>query len=139
MRKFRAALVEDNTMFANIVKHFLESELEVEVEIFATAESFMESNIKSFNVVLLDYYLNISDFFAPSGEIVLEHLKQLKFELPVVLFSDIEDSKKVNHLMKMGVVGFVPKSEDWFEKLTVCVKGIQEESMLTGLGSEATI
>ena len=78
-------------MFANVVRVFLQGELDVEVEIFSSAESFLDSEINRFDLILLDYYLNISDFFAPSGEVVLNEMKSKDLKVPVILFSDLND------------------------------------------------
>lgn len=89
MKKFKIALVEENTMFANVVKIFLQGELNVELEIFSSAKSFLEGALLSFDLILLDCYLNISDFSTPSGEAVLSELKSKGIKLPVILFSDL--------------------------------------------------
>ncbi len=122
MKKFKIALVEDNTMFANVVRVFLQGELDVEVKIFSSAESFLDSEISSFDLILLDYYLNISDFFAPSGEVVLNEMKSKGLNVPVILFSDLINREKINQLIGAGVVHFIPKTECLFEELLIVVQ-----------------
>lgn len=124
MKKLKIALVEDNTMFANVVKFFLQDELKVDVEVFSSAESFLEGAILNFDLILLDYYLNISDFFAPSGEFVLNGLKSKGIKLPVILFSDLVDDEKIDQLKSEGVIHFIPKSERLFEELIQIVQDI---------------
>lgn len=127
MENYKIALVEDNTMFANIVKMYLQNEIGVIVDIHPSVDSFLESNIESYNLILLDYFLNISDYFAPSGEIILNQLNEQNFNTPVILFSDIEDPVKIEKLVNKGVVNFIPKSENLFEELRITIQNIIDE------------
>ena len=138
MKKLKIKLLEDNTMFANVVKVFLQTELAVEMEIFSSAESFLEEDEQDFDLILLDYYLNISDYFAPSGEVVLKELKSRGKKVPVILFSDLVDDEKIKQLMGNGVIHFVPKTECLFEELLLIVKN-SLDNRLQFVGAYSTI
>ena len=126
MKKYKIAIVEDNRMFANITAEFIANEMEAEVLVFNDANSFLESDLQSFDLVLLDYYLNIQDFFAPTGELILDKLGKLNIRIPIILLSDVQKPSKVIELMGKGVLDFIPKSETLFISLLKAIKSLKE-------------
>lgn len=125
--KNRIAIIEDNTMLANISKDFIESELNVDLHVFATAQSFIEGNCEAYDLIILDYNLNAYDFFAPTGEIVLKFVSALKHKPFVVLFSDLDHEQKLEELKAYGISKYLPKSENLFVELK---NALQELLML---------
>jgi FixJ family two-component response regulator len=112
-------------MLANILREFLESEIVVSINLFATAQDFLDSDLESYDLIILDYHLNIQDFFAPTGELILDKLNELDINVPVILLSDMKKPEKVISLMGKGVLDFVHKSETLFLDLKKSILEIQ--------------
>tara|TARA_B110000211_G_scaffold234632_1_gene305237 strand:+ start:1137 stop:1628 length:492 start_codon:yes stop_codon:yes gene_type:complete len=124
--KRKIAIVEDNIMFANILANHIQEEYKAETSIYTSADQFMESNMKEYDLLILDYYLNISDYFAPSGEKVLKSINSTDIKLPIILLSDLNEPAKVSKLMREGVSQFVKKDDRLFLRIIESISEIMK-------------
>ncbi len=125
MNTFKIFIVEDDDVFAKILKHHLSLNAEYEVEIFNNGKSFLKNLYKNPSVVTLDFYL--PDL---SGLEILNKIKEFNIDLPVVIVSGQQNISTAIEFLKKGVYDYVLKDEDTKTRLWNIMKNIRENVIL---------
>lgn len=125
MESFKIFVVEDDELFAKILKHHLSLNSEYEVEIFTKGKTCLENLYKNPSVITLDYYL--PDI---SGMDMLKKIKEFNPDLPVVIVSGQQDISTAVELLRRGVYDYILKDEDTKTRLWNIMKNIREHTEL---------
>lgn len=125
MNTFKIFIVEDDEIFAKILKHHLSLNADYDVEVFTNGKSFLKNLYKNPSVVTLDFYL--PDL---SGLEILNKIKEFNPELPVVIVSGQQDISTAIELLKKGVYDYVLKDNDTKTRLWNIMKNIRENVIL---------
>ncbi len=125
MNTFKIFIVEDDEVFAKILKHHLSLNPDYEVEIFTNGKSFLKNLYKNPSAITLDFYL--PDM---SGMEILNKVKEFNPELPVVIVSGQQDISTAIELLKKGIYDYVLKDEDTKTRLWNVMKNIRENLIL---------
>jgi len=125
LESFKIFVVEDDELFAKILKHHLSLNSEYEVEIFTKGKTCLENLYKNPSVITLDYYL--PDI---SGMDMLKKIKEFNPDLPVVIVSGQQDISTAVELLRRGVYDYILKDEDTKTRLWNIMKNIREHTEL---------
>lgn len=133
-------LVEDNSIFAEVVKTGIENELDLTALHFNTGEEMLDYLIKNPlvrpEIFILDFELNSIVESAKSGKQILQELvqryKQKKIieELKVIMLTGSGDIELAIDLLKLGATDYISKfketdrSYEFFEKLKKTIRNI---------------
>jgi len=125
MNTFKIFIVEDDEVFAKVLKHHLSLNADYDVEIFTNGKSFLKNLYKNPSAITLDFYL--PDL---SGLEILNKIKEFNPDLPVVIVSGQQDISTAIELLKKGVYDYVLKDEDTKTRLWNIMKNIRENVIL---------
>lgn len=125
MNTFKIFIVEDDEIFAKVLKHHLSLNADYDVEIFTNGKSFLKNLYKNPSAVTLDFYL--PDM---SGLEILNKIKESNPDLPVVIVSGQQEISTAIELLKKGVYDYVLKDADTKTRLWNIMKNIRENVIL---------
>src|SRR5437016_855759 len=100
-------MVEDDPVFAGMVRRKLEDEKNFEFTLFTSGEEFLKNLYRGPDIVVLDYYLP-----GLSGLEILEKVTGYNREIIPILVSGQEDVKVVVQAYKMGAKDYIIKKEN---------------------------
>jgi len=137
-------IVEDNEMYAGIVKIGLEGNLnkpgnpKSEIKVFYTGEDMLaqlQEGKESPDIVVLDFFLNSSVPEAKNGDIILtefrKFFKNKGIAIPaVVMLTASKDINSAVSLLKKGAKDFIIKDDSFLSNLTKSINTIFEFSKL---------
>lgn len=111
-------VVEDNVMYANLVRNTLESKGYRNIQMFETKEELLDTLYKNPSIVILDYHLN-----KENGIDILKEIKSVNPNIEVIFLSGQQDMTVAINALKYGAFEYIEKNDDAFLKLeTVLVK-----------------
>lgn len=125
MKAFRIFVVEDETMYAEMISYYLSLNPDYEIEKFRTGSDCLKNLYKNPSAITLDYSLPDMD-----GSEVLKKIKELKPEVPVVIISGQEDIATAIQLLKEGAYDYLEKNDETRERLWNIINHIREKKTL---------
>ncbi|TND07258.1 MAG: response regulator receiver protein [Bacteroidetes bacterium] len=115
-------VVDDSPSTIEVIRHDLESKLGCIVQGFGSAEECLRNLDEKPDLILCDYMLDGYYTRKMNGDQMLYHLRKNYPHLPVIMYSAHQGSDLVSHLMKLGATDFVPKEQDYVNRLRTKVK-----------------
>jgi len=106
----RVFIVDDQALYANILKESLQNNL-VEVFTFTSGEECIQNMDKNPSIILLDYQLDDGTTDQMNGIEVLKKVKEINPEVEVVMLSGHEKVEIVTNSLKAGAYDYVVKNE----------------------------
>ncbi|WP_066758990.1 sigma-54-dependent transcriptional regulator [Crocinitomix algicola] len=121
----RIFIVEDDTWYAQFLKHHISLNPDNEVETFESGKEYKKALKRKPDVVCLDFTLPDS-----SGEELLKLTKAQSPETEVIIVSGQEDVKTAIGLLKLGAYDYLTKDEETTERIWNLLIKINEKSSL---------
>jgi two-component system, OmpR family, response regulator len=114
--------VVDDDQFINklVVKRF--SSDGFRVESFLCGEDCIKALDKKPDVIILDYYFISNDHAVMNGMEVLDKIKELKPEMPVIMLSGQEKGEIVLELARKGINDYIIKDNNLIDNLREAIK-----------------
>ncbi len=125
MNNFSIFIVEDDKFYGEYLKHYLSSNPEYEIHLFATGTEFIENLHKKPNLVTLDYTL--PDM---TGAVVLKKIRQISPETQVIIVSGQKDISTALGLLKDGAYDYIVKEQDARSRLWNVILRMRENLTL---------
>lgn len=125
MSTLKIFVVEDDTIYGEVLRHHLSLNPSNEVILFKTGKECLENLYQKPDVISLDYML--PDI---SGEQCLKKIKADYPALPVIIVSGQEDVRTAINLLRVGVYDYLVKDEDTKDRLWNEVNKIRERKSL---------
>ncbi|MBT3799691.1 MAG: sigma-54-dependent Fis family transcriptional regulator [Bacteroidetes bacterium] len=125
MDPFKIFIVEDDTMYGELLAFNLSLNPDYEVERFSTGAECVNALYKAPSAISLDY--SLPDM---TGLEVIEKIKKYNAEIPVVIVSGQEDVSTAVDLLKKGAYDYIVKDEDTKDRLWNTMKNIRENVSL---------
>ena len=125
MSTLKIFVVEDDTIYGEVLRHHLSLNPANEVVLFRTGKECLENLYQKPDVISLDYML--PDI---SGERCLQKIKADYPDLPVIIVSGQEDVRTAINLLRLGVYDYLVKDEDTKERLWNEVNKIRDRKSL---------
>lgn len=119
--------IVDDDQFINtlVVKRFTSEGFRVEAFMFG--EDCIKALGKNPDVIILDYYFISSDHKVMNGMEVLDKIKELKPETPVIMLSGQDKGEIVLELARKGIDDYIIKDNNLIENLRVAIKELFEK------------
>ncbi len=118
-------VVDDSEIFLSLFSRFLSKKGNYEVKSFSSGTKMLRDLYLKPKAILLDYYLDSSDKAALNGKEIMEIMKLMREKSPVIIFSGICNSEKIEELKQMGIKDFISKDEhNFLEKMENALRKI---------------
>lgn len=125
MEKLSIIITEDDSWYAEFIKHAISLTGEYNIQIISTAEQLFKKLNTNPDVITLDF--NLPD---AKGEKVLERIKEKSPETKVVVISGQEDIQIAVNLMNKGAFDYIVKNDDSRNRIFQIMRSINENSGL---------
>lgn len=125
MSTLKIFVVEDDTIYGEVLKHHLSLNPTNEVLLFKTGKECLENLYQKPDLISLDYML--PDI---SGEQCLKRIKADYPDIPVIIVSGQEDVRTAIDLLRNGVYDYLVKDEDTKDRLWNAVNKIRDHKNL---------
>ena len=124
-KPFKIFIVEDDKIFAKMLSYHLSLNPEIQTEMYFSGKDFLDNLYKRPDMVSLDYNLP-----GLSGMEILDKIKKIDPDLPVVIVSGQQDISTAIALFKKGVYDYIVKDEDTKERLWHITNKVKEKDEL---------
>lgn len=123
-------VIDDEAFQREMVKDFISRKFpQAEVHLYETGENALHEIFKKPDCVIIDYYLNLQDSSAANGIQILEQIKEVLPQVPVILLSGQDDPEVAAAAIKHGAYDYVVKNENSISRLQLLldkIYGLQE-------------
>lgn len=110
-------IVDDDDMMAMALEDYLTRNTLHEVHVFTTGEECIKNLRLQPDIIILDYNLNSVTKEAANGMAILEAIKKLNRNIPVILFSAQDAYSVAIQSINKGATQYVIKDEKAFENI----------------------
>jgi DNA-binding NtrC family response regulator len=136
--KFKIALIDDEPSFLTMLKDFiLKRYPNAQVNTYNSGEEAIEKIYERQDLIIIDYQLDSVNPAAMNGIQLLQRLKQMYPETPVIFISASENPEVAAHTIKFGAYDYLIKNEHTFEKTEILLNNIlTQDSLKKNLGTQ---
>ena len=117
-------LVDDDAVFVKSLEIDFRKHADLDIESFATGELCLEKLSLNPDVIILDYLLNGIDKNAMNGIEVLDKIKAINPDIPVVMLSQQDKIEVAINCMHNKAFDYVMKSETAFGRLQKIITAV---------------
>ncbi len=110
-------IVDDDDMMAIALEDHLTRNTLHEIHVFTTGEECIKNLRMQPDVIILDYNLNSVHKEAANGMVILDAIKKLNRDIPVVLFSSQDAYSVALQSINKGATQYVIKDEKAFDNI----------------------
>lgn len=125
MDSFRIFIVEDDTLYGEMLKYHISLNPDYEVELFKSGSDCLKNLYKNPGMISLDY--SLPDI---SGLEVIKKIRDFNPDLPVVIVSGQEDVSTAVNLLKEGAYDYIVKDSEAKERLWNTLRNLRERMEL---------
>lgn len=122
MQPIKVFVVEDDPVYAQVLKHQLVVNPDYDVEIIPTGEELLNNLYKKPSLITLDY--SLPDY---SGMQLYKKIKEFDRDIPVVVISGQEDILTAIDLLKEGAYEYITKDKDTKDRLLAVLRNLREK------------
>lgn len=117
-------LVDDNVMFAEMLKDHLSRNSAYKISVFNTGEDCLDNLYQNPDLILLDY--NLNDVFkdAADGLKILEEIKKRKTRAHIIMLSSQERYAIAAQTISKGAEQYIIKDQNAFDNLAKILRTI---------------
>ncbi len=119
-------VVEDDPTYTKFLQYVLSLNPDFEVSTFDTGKSFLDNLSQKPNIITLDYTLPDMP-----GEEVLEEIRNIDPNIPVIIISAQEKIGTAVHLLKSGAYDYIIKDEETKDRLLNTINNARKNISLT--------
>ncbi|MCE5321631.1 MAG: response regulator [Bacteroidales bacterium] len=123
-KKIKLFLVDDDALYLKVLEIELLQNDNFILETYATGEMCIANLSQKPDVVVLDYYLDSSDKNAMNGIQVLDEIKSINPDIPVVMLSSQDKIEVAINCMHHNAFDYIVKSETAFVRLRKAISTI---------------
>ena len=123
-KKIKLFLVDDDALYLKVLEIELLQNDNFILETFATGEMCIANLSQKPDVVVLDYYLDSLDKNAMNGIEVLDKIKAINPDIPVVMLSSQDKIEVAINCMHHNAFDYIVKSETAFVRLRKAISTI---------------
>ncbi|MDD4293400.1 MAG: response regulator, partial [Bacteroidales bacterium] len=123
-KKIKLFLVDDDALYLKVLEIELMHNDNFILETFATGEMCIANLSQKPDVIILDYYLDSFDKNAMNGIEVLDKIKAIDPDIPVVMLSSQDKIEVAINCMHHNAFDYIVKSETAFVRLRKAIATI---------------
>lgn len=116
-KSLKIFIVEDEELFASLLRDFLIRTLSDDVEVFPTGEACIESLGQNPDVIIIDYYLNSRNKNAADGLEILRRIRNSGNRSRIIILSGQTEFGVAMQSRFDGAQHYVIKDEKAFERI----------------------
>jgi CheY-like chemotaxis protein len=122
-------IVEDSPIITELTKRFISDRFFKEIECFEKGEDMLQQLHRSPEFILLDFFLDTKNKSSLNGLQIIERIKQVSPEVPVLVLTGAQNEEIIAQLEKSGIQGLVNKNdmEMWNELETKITQILKNE------------
>jgi len=124
MSKKQIFIVDDNVMFAEMLKDQLSRNPSYRISIFNTGEECLKNLYHNPDLIILDYYLNDVFKEAANGLEILEEIRKKNTNAPIIMLSSQERYSVAAKTISKGAVQYIIKDQDTFKNISKILDNI---------------
>lgn len=121
----RIFVLEDDPVYARLVKYTAEMNPDHEVHVFATGKECLRNLHLQPRIVTLDYHLPDT-----TGDKILKEIKRIDKNIEVIILSGQNDISTAVQLLRDGAYDYIIKDQDTRERLHNCIERIKKRVAL---------
>ena len=114
-------IVEDEELFAILLKDFLARKTGQEISLFTTGEACLENLHQDPDIIILDYFLNSKEKNAENGLQILRKLKSMGNKAHIIILSGQSEFGVAMQSRFEGAKHYVIKDDQAFERIELLV------------------
>ncbi len=118
-------IVEDDEIYAGVLRQSLESRNYMNVKIFGSAEECLENMHHKPEIILLDYLLGENRM---DGMALLKTIQKQGYDVQVVFLTSVDKLEVATNTIKSGAYDYVVKSEGAIERIRNILRRISFEN-----------
>lgn len=131
MTRLKVAIVDDDPMMLKLVQLMLEQMEGIEIYTYPTGEDLIaDIETNKPDILVSDYWLNSRASQAMSGMELVKTLRTIIADLPVIMISSQKDLEVALELIKLKVVDYIEKSDDFARKVEISVREVKSMILL---------
>lgn len=125
-KQIRIFLVDDDLVFTEALKHFLEEDdrIKMDIKTFSSGEECIRHMGEKPDILILDYYMDPSRPNALNGMAVLKKAKSIDQSVRVIILSSQDSIDVAMDTLKYGAFDYVSKTESAFLKIRNSINNI---------------
>jgi DNA-binding NarL/FixJ family response regulator len=117
MSRKKIFIVDDNSMFAQMLNDHLSKHPDYDVSVFATGEDCLANLYLNPDLILLDYYLNDVSREAANGLEILQGIKKEKSPVHVIMMSGQTHYGVAAQTISKGAEQYIIKNSEAFDNI----------------------
>jgi two-component system, OmpR family, response regulator len=122
--KIKMFLVDDDALFLKSLQIDFSQHADFEITTFATGELCVQNLMLQPDIIILDYHLDGIDKAAMNGMQVLDRIKAVNRDIPVVILSSQDKIEVAVNCMHHKAFDYVVKSETAFMRIQKIIEAI---------------
>ncbi len=122
MQSIKVFIVEDDPVYAEMLRYHLQLNPDYEIEKFENGTELLKNLYKKPNLITLDY--SLPDF---SGLQLFKKIKETDADIPVIVVSGQEDILTAVTLLKEGAYDYIIKDQDTKDRLWNALRNLKEK------------
>lgn len=122
--KYVIFLVDDDTVFLEMLKQSINDNPDCKVFTFESREDCIKHMHLNPDVVVLDYYLNSKNSKAKNGLEVLKKISEINSETKVIILSGQEDCNLVYDCVRENATSYIVKDKETFQNVGLAISNI---------------
>lgn len=120
-QKKKIFIVEDEELFASLLKDYLARKTGHEIFLFNTGEACLENLSQNPDIIILDYFLNSKQKNAANGLEILRRLKGMGSKAHIIILSAQSEFGVAMQSRFEGAKHYVIKDDQAFERIELLV------------------
>lgn len=124
MTQKKIFIVDDNEMFAEMLKDHLSNNPGYRISVFNTGEDCVKNLYLNPDLIILDYFLNDVYKEAATGLEILEEIKKHDSKVHVIMLSSQEKYTVAAQTISKGAEQYVIKDDDAFKNVSKIIQDI---------------
>lgn len=117
-------IVDDDKMFATMIKDHLSSRPDLRISVFHTGEECKKNLFRNPDIIILDYYLNTVFKDAEDGLAILSAIKKHNESIHVIMLSSQERYGIALQTISKGAEQYIIKDKKAFDKIDEALKAL---------------
>lgn len=112
-------IVDDDVVSLKVLLNKIRSSANCNVRTFTSAEECLRiSKVRMPDLILADYYLDIGFNKQMNGDDLLQEVRKISPDVPVIMYSSTESLRVIVQIIKDGAQDFIPRDKNFIEDIT---------------------
>jgi len=125
-KKLTVFVVDDDPLYRTYLAKHLQKELNIDLELYDSAELCMDALKKRPDLIILDYFLDSEETGNKSGWEALMLIKRCEPDVPVIMLSSAPNIEYMMDCIKFGAEDYIIKSAYTIQRIKTIMNELFE-------------